>query len=327
MNILVIQTAWLGDNILTTPLVANLATFCDMDVLTIPKCVQVYENNPNVKHIIVYDKRAKNKGINGLRRIANELSCRDYDAAIIPQKWWRSAIAAKLAGIPMRIGFDDAPAKSLYTHRVTYRNEEHDIIRLCELIKPLGVTPEIVSPALYLSESDFSAIEEFIKLFHGRKTIAIAPGTAWETKRYPLFDKVAEILTEKGFSIVAVGTESEKELCKSIMEKANGIIFTGKTILQTAALFTKVSALIANDSGAGHIASGVGTPVISIFGPTTPEMGFYPWGKHNIIVQNQIDCRPCSPHGSHKCPKKHHKCMRDIAPEVIVGKVQALVKQ
>jgi len=326
MNILLIQTAWLGDNILTTPLVANLAKKNDVDVLTIPKCMQVYENNPNVKHIIAYDKHAKNKGIQGLRQIANQLSGHDYDAAIIPQKWWRSAIVAKLAGIPMRVGFNDAPAKSLYTHRVTYRNEEHDIIRLCELIKPLGVTPEIVSPTLYPSESDFFTIKEFIRLFHDRKTIAIAPGTAWETKRYPLFDKVAEIFTEKGFYVVAVGTESEKELCENVIKNSDGKVFTGKTILQTAALFTKISALVANDSGAGHIASGVGTPVISIFGPTTPEMGFYPWGKNNVIIQNQIECRPCSLHGSHKCPKKHHKCMRDIAPEVITDNIQALVK-
>jgi len=326
MRIILIQTAWLGDNILSTPLVENLARVGLVDVMTLPKWTEVYKNNPFVEEIIPFDKHGKDNGFIGLHRISRKLRGRKYDFAIIPQKWWRSAIIAKLAGIPERIGFADAPAKNLYTTTVPYITEKHEIERLCELVRPLGLEPEIFAPKIYPSTEQILQAKRILSDLDGEKLVAIAPGSAWRTKIYTKYIQLAKILNDMNYKLLCIGSINDNNLCDKILPNSNKLNFAGKfSILETAAVLMHSSVLIANDSGAGHIASAVGTPVITIFGPTVPSQGFYPWGKSNKIIEISLDCRPCNPHGPRKCPLGHHKCMNDIPIEKIVEAVKLIV--
>ncbi|MCD6595148.1 glycosyltransferase family 9 protein [bacterium] len=323
MKVILIQTAWLGDNILSTPLVQNLARIGSVDILTLPKWTEIYANNPFVQNIRPFDKHGKDKGFLGIRKISKKLCSRKYDAAVIPQKWWRSAIIAKLAGIPERIGFDDAPAKYLYTKTVPYLSEKHDVLRLCELVRPFGIVPEIFHPVIYPSEKHISTAQNILGNFDRKKLIALAPGSAWATKIYTKYPQLANELVAMGYTLLCIGSNNDIPLCNNVLHKSDRLILAGLSILETAAILKKVSVLIANDSGSGHLASAVGTPVISIFGPTVPAQGFYPYGESNRIIEIPLECRPCNAHGPNKCPLIHHKCMNDIP----IGKIIDAVKQ
>ena len=322
-KILIIQTAWLGDNILTTPLVSNAARIGAVDVLTTPKWASVYEGNPDVSEILIFDKRGNDKGIFGLRRMAGLLRSKNYDVALIAQRWWRSAILAKMAKIPKRIGFSNSHAKRLYTGTVEFRSEAHEAERLLDLLSPLGTNAQRILPKVFPQKHHMDAAQHLLQQsgWRGERILAIAPASAWETKRYPYFHDVAEFFANQGIFIVTIGAKEDYVLCADLVDKRfskKTATFGGEAILTSAALLSISNLLIANDSGAGHLASAVQTPVISIFGPTVPEQGFYPLGEKNKIAQVLLKCRPCSAHGGKKCPLKHHKCMKSILPGQII---------
>jgi len=329
-NILIIQTAWLGDNILTLPLVSNAAKIGKVHILTIPQWADVYRNNPDVSSIITYDKHRAERGISGIRRKGFSLRKMNFDVALLAQKWWRSALVAGLANIGVRIGFDDAPAKKFYTHTVEYDRNLHESERLLNLLKPLGVEPEMVAPKLFPTNDDEKQAHKILRRqgWNGEETIAIAPESAWRTKRYPHFVEVVKILANSGFSVMLIGAERETEnfFRKNLSVNKHIFFIFGKKLLVVASALKNAGVLISNDSGAGHIGAAVNVPVLSLFGPTVPEQGFFPIGEENRIVQKNLPCRPCSAHGTEKCPLGHHRCMTEIEPEEIAQTAVEMTK-
>ena len=153
-----------------------------------------------------------------------------------------------------------------------------------------------------------------------KKVVGIAPGSVWATKRYPTssYIKVAEMLYENGYAIALFGGKDDIE---SLDEFASSFKypyydFACKTSLsELPAIIKSVDLLLVNDSGLMHIACSVQTPCVAVFGPTTKQLGFFPYDEKSIVVENNnISCRPCGKHGGDKCPKKHFQCMLDIEP-------------
>src|SRR5262249_39514679 len=121
-------------------------------------------------------------------------------------------------------------------------------------------------------------------------------------------------------------------LCRKVADLAGGgvAVLAGTTdVRDLVALLARARALVVNDSGPGHVASAVGTPVVSIFGPTVPAFGYTPFGGRNVIVEHDgLTCRPCDKHGPQVCPLGHHRCMKEIPPvRVIEGLARVLVGQ
>jgi heptosyltransferase-2 len=98
-------------------------------------------------------------------------------------------------------------------------------------------------------------------------------------------------------------------------------VLAGRTgIPELTALLARSRALLVNDSGPGHVASAVGTPVVAVFGPTVPAFGYTPYGAANRVVEHpDLECRPCDRHGPQVCPLGHHRCMRDLPPERVIA--------
>jgi heptosyltransferase-2 len=162
--------------------------------------------------------------------------------------------------------------------------------------------------------------------------ICISPGSRWLTKRWGVdgFFAVAKELESKGFQIVGVGASDELDVCRQILDKTKGgVNLAGQlNLTQLHGVLEKARLLISNDSGAMHMASVAGTPCVSVFGPTTPEMGYRPWNPNSIIVQNEdLKCRPCGKHGHMKCPIGTHECMISIRPEQVISASHQLLQQ
>ncbi|HEX7939514.1 MAG TPA: glycosyltransferase family 9 protein, partial [Gemmatimonadaceae bacterium] len=130
---LVIQTAFLGDVILTTPLIAELAKRGPVDVVTTPAAVALLANNPAIRSVFVYDKNGADAGIGGFLRLAGKLRKSRYDGAYLAQQSGRSGALALASGAKRRVGFATSSARLLYSSRIEYRKDAHHAARLLDL--------------------------------------------------------------------------------------------------------------------------------------------------------------------------------------------------
>lgn len=329
---LVIQTSFLGDTVLTTPLLAQLARRGEVDVVATPASAALLANHPAVRTIVVYDKRGADRGLAGFLSLAQRLRHARYDVAFLAQGSLRSAALARVAGIPARIGFDTSAGRWFYTKRVAYREDLHHAARLLRLARPNGrpATGDELRPSLYPGDAERSAVDALLArhgVAAGEPLIALAPGSVWATKRWPFYAKLAAQL-ESDVRAVIVGGEDDAELARAIVAAApRAIDATGHlSLLASAELIGRAAAIVTNDSAPLHLASAMGTPTVSIFGPTVPAFGFGPLAPKSIVVGHPgLTCRPCDRHGPQRCPLGHFRCMRELDVEMVAEQVRSLL--
>ena len=320
---LVVQTSFLGDMVLTTGLLRELAARGPVDVVATPAGAPLLANSPRVRRVVVYDKRGGARGPRGLWNLARELRAAAYSTAFLAQGSMRSAALAILAQIPERVGFDTSAGRPLYSRTVPYRDHWHHAARLWSLAGPVDATdnlqpePDLIRPELFPGTEDVDQAELLLRragVADGEPLVALAPGSVWATKRWPAFASLAARL--RGASrIVVIGGSADRELAAAIGAVVPGTVdATGQlSLLASAALLRRCRALVTNDSAPQHLASAMGTPTVAIFGPTVPEFGFGPLAPSSENVGHDgLDCRPCDRHGPARCPLGHWRCMLEL---------------
>jgi lipopolysaccharide heptosyltransferase II len=332
---LVIQTSFLGDVILTTPLIAELARRGPVDVLVTPLGATALANNPDVRTVLRYDKRGTYGSAMGLWQTVKQLrSRRPYDAAYMAQGSFRSGFLAMLTGAKQRIGFASSTGRVLYTTQLPYRPERHHAERLWSLAMSECADPptrEQVRPRLYPGAEDRARVDALLRRSGaGSETfVALAPGSAWGTKRWPYYPELAARLAED-FRIAIVGSSADSALATQIKEAVSNdavIDATGSLpLLASAELIGRAQAIVTNDSAPQHLASAMGTPTVTVFGPTVPEFGFGPLAERNAVAgRDGLTCRPCHRHGPQKCPLGHWRCMRELTPDYIMSLLSEVI--
>ncbi|MFA5405030.1 MAG: glycosyltransferase family 9 protein [Ignavibacteria bacterium] len=335
-NILIIQTAFAGDVILTLPILEAIKEkFADTKIsfLCIPNTASILLNNPFIDEVIIYDKKGSQKGILQFRKFLNIIKSKNFDLIISPHRSLRSTMISYFSKVKDTISFDTSAFSSKYKTTVVYKKNVHEIVRNFSLLAPLGIVRnEIIPPKLFTLERDIYVVDKLLsefKIGEDEKFVTIAPGSVWFTKAYPeiKFAKMISLLNEFNVKIVLVGGEDDIGLCamiKVLCRNSKVCNAAGKlTYLQSADLIRRSKVLVTNDSAPLHLANAVDTKVIAVFGATIPEFGFYPYGKNDYIFQvNGLKCRPCGIHGGNRCPIKTFECMNkidetDIALEVM----------
>lgn len=317
MKILIIHTAFIGDIVLSTPLIQKLKDLypkSEIDYLTLPTNQSVLYNNPNLNEIILYDKKGKDKGIKGFLKVLKILKQKKYDYAVIPHRFIKSILLAKLAKIPDIVGFDVATGSSLLDKKVHYDMKKHEVERLLNLVEYEG---EKIPVRIYPAKENFVKIEKMLKNsgYTGKKQqklILVAPGSQRPEKMWPI-EKYREIIERlkknKNYFIGITGSKSEKELPLNFEKDKNVIDFRGEiSLVEFGALISKADVVVGNDSSPIHIASGFEKPfVIGIFGPGKRSLGFFPWTeKSNVIEDNEF-----YENNIVTIPKKQHKYKKD----------------
>jgi heptosyltransferase-2 len=325
---LVIQTAFLGDVILSTGLLSALAErYGPLDVVTTPAAAPLLETHPAVSAVVPYDKHGADRGIDGFFRLVRALSARGYARAFLPHRSLRSAMLARLAGIPERIGFAGQPGSWSYTRRIPMPLEGHDAERQLALAtegrRGGGAEGQIARVSIGITGEDRDAAGRWLRersIPDG--FVALAPGSIWGTKRWPGFDALARRIEGP---VVVIGGPGDAALATRVADAAPGRAHSAAGTLslrETGALLERARVLVTNDSAPLHLAGAVGTPVVALFGPTVPSFGFGPRGSRDRVVQRDgLACRPCSRHGPQVCPLGHHRCMNDIAVEEVMETV------
>ena len=328
---LVVQTSFLGDVILTTPLLAELAKRGPVDVVVTRQAASLLAGHPAVRNLHIYDKRGADAGIAGFFRIARSLRAGDTsDAAYLAQGSVRSAGLVLAARFSTRIGFGSSPGRWLYTSRVPYNAEAHHTTRLLSLAGPL---PErgVVRPRLYPTPDDQDAVDTLLReagITSDEPLITLAPGSVWLTKRWPWFPALARLLPAEA-RVAVVGSAADAALAREIGEGRPGVIdATGRlSLLASAELIRRSRVLVTNDSAPLHMASAMNTPTVAVFGPTVPRFGFGPLASEHVLAELvDLECRPCHAHGPMRCPLTHFRCMRDQTAEHVYALATSLAK-
>ena len=328
----VIQTSFLGDTILTTPLLVQLANRGPVDVVTTPAASALLTGHPAVRHVIAYDKRGAHSGVFGLTTLAARLRRSAYDAAYLAQGSLRSALLAFLARVPERIGFATSAGSWLYTTKVAYRDDLHHASRLLLLSRPNGREPtaEESRPSLAPGSAERELVDDLLRrngVAAQERLIALAPGSVWATKRWPYYRELAQLLAGGG-RIVIVGSRDDTPLATEVRTLVpDAIDATGVLpMLGSAELIGRCAAIVTNDSSPLHLASAMGTPTVAVFGPTVPEFGFGPLASSSVVVGHEaLACRPCHRHGPRRCPLTHFRCMRELTPELVAEHTRRLI--
>jgi heptosyltransferase-2 len=341
-RILVRGVNWVGDTILTYPTLEALKRRfpnSGISILIPGHLSDLWKTSPHVDEIISFQKR---RGIGSVfedLRISRLLKKKGFDLGVILPRSFRSAFQMFLAGIPIRIGYQDEGRSLLLTHGILRKGEllrSHRVHYYQELLGLFGRIDGLSSPRLHLMEEDRKWAEEVLKgqgLLDGRPLIGINPGAAYGLAKCWHPDRFAQLgrrLFQKWkASVLIFGRAEEQEMADRILKDLGeaGFNLTGKTgLLQLAALLERCRLLISNDTGTMHVAAAVGTPVVAIFGPTDP-MATGPCGEGHVVVKREVSCSPCF---KRICPTDH-RCMEmitvDEVEEVVGRKLEDLNNQ
>jgi heptosyltransferase-2 len=332
-KILIVQTAFIGDVILATPLAeAALQRFpgSRVDFMAIPAAANLLEKNPFVHRVLIFDKRGRQRGLAALWKMAAGLKQEQYDLALVPHRSLRSALLVWLAKIPQRVGFDRSAGSWLFTARVPYK-QKHEVERNLDLLRALNGAIPIPSPKIIWEAADTQIVDGFCgDDIKGKWFCALAPGSVWATKRWlpEHFAGLARrLIAETGAQIYLIGGQSDVELCARLAREIGEACLNtaGKlTLRQSAALLDRCQILVSNDSAPTHLGAAARCKVVTIFGPTVPAFGFAPFGDGHIVIEKNLPCRPCSSHGSKRCPIGTHACMLKISVEEVFMQVVKL---
>jgi heptosyltransferase-2 len=300
-----------------------------------PDAAALLRPGAGAERVLVFDKRGSDRGWRGLLRAAQRLRGLRFDVAIAAQRSLRTALLLALAGIPRRIGFAGAPGALLYHERVARRGA-HARDRLLALATPLGAAAaDPPPPALAIDPAaarSFAAELRAAGVVPTERLLLIAPGSAWATKRWPaarFAEAARSLLGAEVDRVVIIGAAADRGLAAEIAARfpsGRVIDLTGRTDpAGMVAALSQATLVLANDSAPAHVAAALGVPVVAVFGPTVPDQGFAPLGPSVRVVGRHLECRPCSRHGSERCPIGTHACMRDLAAADVVAAGRELV--
>lgn len=332
---LIIQTAFLGDVILTLPLVQVLKQSVpdsQIDFVAIPQTADIVKNHPDITNVIVYDKHGKQKSFLSFLKFRRELRSVNYDVVLCPHRSLRSCLLTEATKARVTVGFDNSALKSIFTDILPWKFGMHEVDRNLSLLQPVlggSFRSAVINhnpPKIFIAEEYRTRAETFLSEHRVRRPYAvIAPGTVWETKRYPVESMIEVIrkLSDKFASIILIGGEKDIDLIRdfNVLDEKVVLAIGGLSIMSSAEIIKGASLLIANDSAPIHIASAFDVPTVAIFGPTVKDFGFYPYHKRSAVVEVEgLGCRPCSIHGGHRCPIVTFDCMRNISSDEMVRK-------
>ncbi len=327
MKILVIQTAFIGDVVLATPVIEQLyKQYPDskIDFLLRKGNESLFAGHPFLNKVLIWDKKTNKNG--NLFRLIKEVRSTKYAMVINLQRFASSGLITFFSGAKEKIGFDKNPFSFCYTKKVKHiiGNGKHEVERNLELIASV-TNGELIKPRLYPTNSDFESVKEY-KI---SPYLCIAPSSVWFTKQFPSHKWVEFLNKVSNFKIYLIGAPSDIDLCNQIISSStnkNVVNLAGKlSFLQSAALMKDAKMNYSNDSAPLHIASSVNAPATAVFCSTIPAFGFGPLSDKSFIVEikEKLDCRPCGLHGFKACPKGHFKCAEKIDAEQLLEPLSA----
>ena len=315
-KILIIQTAFIGDVILATPVLEALnERFQDatIDFLLRKGNEPLLKDHPFLNEVLIWDKRTSKR--KNLFKTIRSIRSKKYDLVVNLQRFFSTGLITVLSKGVLKVGFDKNPLSVFFGIKKEHllRQDKHEVDRNLSLIEQ-WITPKIKRPKLYPSTAMYQKVAGICAKYT-KKYICIAPTSVWLTKQFPA-QKWIELIDvlPPNFTIYLLGAPSDKTACQHILKHSShqNIVNLAGTIslLESAALMEKAQMNYVNDSAPLHLCSAMNAPVKAIFCSTVPSFGFTPLSDQSEVIETEhiLQCRPCGLHGYKSCPKRHFKC-------------------
>lgn len=329
-RILLIKPSSLGDIVHTLPVVAALKQrwpHAHLSWVVKRQWAELVERVDGVDRVWPAEPT-----LSGWFAQARALRAERWDLVIDLQGLFRSAAIARLSGGPMVVGFANGREGSpwFYTHRVSVpRQDMHAVDRYLLAAEVVGApwpgAPLFRFKMLEADQAAVRSISQRIGLPIDKPWVAMHVSARWVTKRWPLhsFAAVADRLVEEGVGpVVAIGGPDERrdvEELKTLTKKPI-IDAAGAVPLGCLPMFlSKAAAMITSDSGPMHVAAAVGTPLVALFGPTSP-IRTGPYGRGHTVLTRDVACRPCFSRVCRHFPTM--ECLHEITPQDVVKAVR-----
>lgn len=323
-NILAARFSSIGDILLTTPLLRAIRrthTGARITVLTKREFVPLLSHNPNVSRVIGFPPGGS------LLTLAAELRGDSYTDLLdlhdnLRSRALRALVPGRWQGYPKHRW---ARALLIHGKRNRYRDRRPVPERYFSAAKDLGVVPDGGPPEFFLGAEAREQVADWLGsagLGSEPNMVAMAPGAAHATKRWPLehWRTLVDKSVRDGLAVVIVGGPGDAELGAALSDSGGPRVVNAAGIfgLQgTGAVLQRARALISGDTGVMHMATAVGTRVVALFGPTVQAFGFFPYTSQATVLELPLPCRPCSSQGGPHCPLGHHRCLVDLEPGVV----------
>lgn len=316
---LVIAPQWIGDAVMTEPLMRRLAARGEqLTVGALPWVAPVYRAMPQVAEVIDFPFQHGGLQFKARRQLARQLEGR-FDAAYVLPNSLKSALLPFLASIPKRVGYLGEARVGLLTHRVKNPKGKPPMVAFYSALSgEAGIASD--RPRLSLPEGEPARVAQAQGLaLQGFYTFA--PGAEFgSSKRWPAAH-YAQLAAQLDAPVVLLGSGKDAPVCEEIVQAAPGrcLNLAGKTSLMEAiALIAGARAMVSNDSGLMHVAAAFGIPQVALFGSSSPlhtpplnDRAQVIWLKDDPAYQPPLDCAPCF---ERECPLGHHRCLNDIPP-------------
>ena len=335
-KILVIQTAFIGDAILTLPMIQKLKEIfrnADLHVICIPSTEEIFSVSPYVDKVIVYDKRGNDRNLIFFLKLILKIRREKYSRIYSPHRSFRSSLIVKFSGADLTFGFNNSSLKNVYNYRIKYDQSKHEIQRNLDLIGySYNSENWKIRPELNLQRAKSYPLKEiFVNYTSKSKYIVVAPGSIWNTKKYPaeFYSNIIKYLISRKYFVVLIGSKKDEILCDSIQSGFNENVksVAGKfSLIKSVSILAGAVLLISNDSAPTHLGMCADIPVLTIYCSTVPEFGFYPYNTvSSYISYNDLTCKPCGIHGHNKCPIGTFECAFKLKPEIVISKIEEML--
>jgi heptosyltransferase-2 len=310
-KILIIRLSSFGDILLSTPLIRTLKKAnpeSQLDFVLREEYEELLENNPYIDKIYKYTNHKFEKQI-----LFNSILDKEYDLTIDLQNNIRSReLVRVLKCTKVKFKKQDLKKFLLVRFKVNRLKEAPPIpVRYANILNISKLGKEGLD---FFTDNNVNS-----ELKDADNLVGLCPGAKHYTKQWPkeYFIELGRKLEYEGFKVVLFGGMEEVKICGEIEENLeNALNLCNTSILQLGADMTMCKAVYTNDSGLMHLACAVKVPVISFFGSTVKEFGFFPYNAENTVLENKgLSCRPCTHIGRNSCPKVHFNCMKQITPD------------
>ncbi|MHA2609750.1 MAG: lipopolysaccharide heptosyltransferase II [bacterium JZ-2024 1] len=328
MKVLIVELSYLGDLLLTTPLIRALKKkfpLATLDVLASAYSAEILTGNPYIRTVWRWKKQ---NVLKDFREWVSVLKREKYDEVFVLHRSVRAALWAYLTGIPSRYGFTTFPGRWLLTVHIPFRSDIHRAENHLRLFSKVYQT-EFSDTKLDIFVPP-QVREEIQKLLPENEYFVLHPAGSWESKNWMPegYAEVADELKDTyGWEAVFTGTAGDAKIVESILRRMRhgGYNLAGKTtVMQLAGVLAGAKLVLTCDSGPMHIASALNVPTFAFFGPTSPIRSG-PLGSHSHVFFAGVPCSPCY---RKKCPPKFaHQCMTKITPDLVSDKIQNFLKK
>ena len=333
-TILVMRLYFVGDMLLATPVLEALKTRfpeASLAVLLKKRARAVLDGNPHVDEVLEYDGAARYHWPVWRWRLATELRRRRVDLAVDLTGDLRSSWLMYAASPGFRVGFNHAGCGFLLDRRIPYVAAGHVTDHLLSAVESVGATSAEPVPRLYLRDDERAAASALLAGIgiDGAPFAVLSPGANWSFRRWPgeRYALLARAIRSRtGLPSVVTGSRADAALAGRIVEESEGAarsLAGAAGLREFAAVASLARVFVGNDSGPLHIAAAVGTPVVALFGPNTPER-FAPRGSPSRVLWRRYPCSPCD---QRTCVRPEDPCMAAIDVEAAAAATESLLDE